>query len=820
MIEKRPLIFIHPLPEALKEFKELLEKTQEEELIEIYELDDLKEYAQLLPTVGLSITLISNTQKCARLLQENKDVLKKSKSKLILFSQSALPNDLLAKLTKFGLSDFIKLPLAQKNLLFKIRLIIKATMAQKKDVTKSEAQEKIEFKASKKETVIKTNEVQRVERGILEEKEKGVVTNSSKDETNYNILSSHYSNAKQLDTIGDLLPKSSESQNIEVTDHDITLELQKDEATKDISTTSQRTDGNESLNVAKTNDITLFASDDKNLNKKANENKIENLNQEAIAGQKTNLNLNLLVDPQDKKVDNNQEVKEESQSKIIAEKATLTLTLDKEEIAESEAAKDITAEDELKQKEVSLVSIELEAQLKKTQNTTLEIENEQESDPENIAVSSEDVSVNVTSRQSDLELLSNEQAPESKQIKQDLDDLEKIKDQTISLDIDASSKEKNTVEIDIEDQSKKKKTSLDIEEEAKNEVASDLFSLSTTAKKQKESLFELAENKKELSKKLFNLAPINKDQIKKRLFSIKNDTYKNKDFTLKLHSLGATQKKHNPKKNNTGPEIKKQKVVKLDITPALDNTPSKEERKEEVISLKEESVYTQEKFDSNLFDEAIKKDNIENDIQDNVIKLSTEDLREDEEVIRVYAPQTRGIEILIAALEYYNQETLDKNALYLFLESSINKQIQASFHFYYYRKDKSLYEKVNFSNNQENGDDINKILNKNLSTWTNLNLPWWQDEKFEEEENSFVYPFYEGTTKLGVGIIIFNEKVKEEDVSLIEAIIEMARGAFIAEYDEKFGLIKHKSSDHEQSSWFDKITNAVSNIFSFFKKAS
>ena len=82
----KPLIFIEPLSDTLKKLKEVVEENAENEGIEVYEIDSLEEAAQLLPTIGQSLTLMASPKKCAMMLQSNRKTIKKlqlKKNKLV-----------------------------------------------------------------------------------------------------------------------------------------------------------------------------------------------------------------------------------------------------------------------------------------------------------------------------------------------------------------------------------------------------------------------------------------------------------------------------------------------------------------------------------------------------------------------------------------------------------------------------------------------------------------------------------------------------------------------------------------------------------------
>jgi len=63
--ESKPLIFLEPLSDTLKQLKQVFEENAESEGIELYEVDDLEEAGQLIPNLGQSLILTASPKKCA-----------------------------------------------------------------------------------------------------------------------------------------------------------------------------------------------------------------------------------------------------------------------------------------------------------------------------------------------------------------------------------------------------------------------------------------------------------------------------------------------------------------------------------------------------------------------------------------------------------------------------------------------------------------------------------------------------------------------------------------------------------------------------------
>jgi hypothetical protein len=150
MSNLKPLIFVHPLQETLKELMKIMKESAEQDGIEVHEVDSVQEFTQLFATVGQSVCLFGNPRKCAQDLQLIKKVNKKLHSKILLLSQKTIPRKTLEKFEKIGLTEAIIEPVAPKTLHYKVRLQLKSI------ITKAE-QEEMNRKFGSDENAAKDN---------------------------------------------------------------------------------------------------------------------------------------------------------------------------------------------------------------------------------------------------------------------------------------------------------------------------------------------------------------------------------------------------------------------------------------------------------------------------------------------------------------------------------------------------------------------------------------------------------------------------------------------------------------------------------------
>lgn len=165
MSAKKPLIFVHPLSESLQKLHSVIEEIAEDEKIEIYDVDEPSEVAQLIPTVGQSLSIFGNPKKCAMVLQPNRKVINKLNSKVILLTKKSMPRKTMDKFSKIGLTECIVEPVAPKTLLYKVKLLLRSIVVQEQ-----EEEEEYDTKFGKEEEEDK-KEKQRLEKGVIADDE-------------------------------------------------------------------------------------------------------------------------------------------------------------------------------------------------------------------------------------------------------------------------------------------------------------------------------------------------------------------------------------------------------------------------------------------------------------------------------------------------------------------------------------------------------------------------------------------------------------------------------------------------------------------------
>lgn len=130
----------------------------DDEKIEISIIDDQRELMQFVGSTGQCLIAFSNAKKCATFLQDNRLLIAKTHSKVILLTPKEIPAKTLSRFTKIGLTESILENSPPKTLLYKVKLLLRSIKStgssEEKElavrsidaVTTNEAQAKSELK--------------------------------------------------------------------------------------------------------------------------------------------------------------------------------------------------------------------------------------------------------------------------------------------------------------------------------------------------------------------------------------------------------------------------------------------------------------------------------------------------------------------------------------------------------------------------------------------------------------------------------------------------------------------------------------------------
>lgn len=897
----KPLIFIRPLSESLSKLHEVISETAQEEGIEIYDVDDITEVNQLLPSIGQSLAIFSNPKKCAAVLQTNKKAIHKLNSKVILLSTSSIPRKTLDKFSKIGLTECIVEPVPPKTLLYKVKLLLRSIATA---TDEEEQNEERKFSSSDDTSTQEKNEKQRLEKGIISSEENvidmnlkgklGLDLEIEAQEDNEKRKNNYHEDEINTNWEGNLKEKS--------------LDLLDEEDTKKKKNNYQEEEIDNYLRNnknKKSTDIEFADESDFNTNKK---NHNENDDEQSAYSLKKKAEELLLEAETKKKSKSNEEP--EADDKFYKGKISKGLDLDFDEEESSEFNKKDLAQDleeEQKSKSNSMLSIEseddqnqtdkteednsketpqknssfdldlqaeLEERKKKKEEILLEIEKRKNG--KNELVEEESIDPNSTDNKS-LEIDSNDEDKLDDSDTKNLNDIEKYMKGAISKSITIE----ETEEIDA-------RNSSDIESEEENKKARELFDLGLELAAEKEA----QEKNKEILKQLKDANRDDNSEVDKEdedRSSSKNaqstslelegdeesddlgenensendDIYGRKDqksTDLKLSSddeasdlakdsdreendyqrlkksneldleVEKEDKKYNGHTEHIQTNIDSRKGIKhqdydWDINKNTNQSEKYEQEKKAKsqieISFKQKVDLGEQTIDYRKLKsefEAITITRVGNKakktgptytsaedekqflkgIYDDEYMEAGSELLTDEEASKVkaqkntiYNPKSNGLEIAIKVLNLYTNKNLVKDDLYRYVYNSLNNLYGTFTYFYSFDKNKNdFYQCFEITPkdelyNEAINEEFKKIFSDKKSIWQDLNLPTWENEKYNTADNLFFYPLYEGANKLGFCICIFKNNFNGENAKSVEVILESLRGIFLDAFHTK-----------------------------------
>lgn len=141
---EKHIIFLYPLHPVIQELKDELEK---EGGYDIYEIDDAKEYRQLVGVIGQSVTLTSDVRKIHSTIDVQSHLIKNGTSKVIIMGKIQNHPQEVSQLRVLGVQELLPESAPLKSVQFKLHLFLKGFEAQ--EIQKQKDLEK-EAKKNKK----------------------------------------------------------------------------------------------------------------------------------------------------------------------------------------------------------------------------------------------------------------------------------------------------------------------------------------------------------------------------------------------------------------------------------------------------------------------------------------------------------------------------------------------------------------------------------------------------------------------------------------------------------------------------------------------
>ena len=267
-----------------------------------------------------------------------------------------------------------------------------------------------------------------------------------------------------------------------------------------------------------------------------------------------------------------------------------------------------------------------------------------------------------------------------------------------------------------------------------------------------------------------------------------------------IDELDIEQKKHTQLE-----EIENENTKKSMLNIAIDT--NKTLRSNEQIQLDREEyeknlVYDQnENLDEQILDYSkLKKSKrtgvsqeVDDDLPEDIRAKILENLEEPE--LKFFESKTFGLEFLVFFNHFLLQSDIQISKLCKFIHFAFIKE---------YHADLSLY--VNTVGVQENinvsamyklyeghieaqtvfpSEEYKKLKAQNETLWGTINLPTWEDNTFQLEPNSFIYPYYQDGVHLGFAVVHFKLKLEgHEQAKEVESLLMMLKGTIFAALKE------------------------------------
>lgn len=837
----KPLIFIYPLSPTLQKLKEVKEEVAEEEKIELYECDMVQEAGQLIGSVGPSVCFVSDAKKCAQILLANKKQIKKLGTKILLLVKEDLPRDTFLKLQKMGLTELIVEPVPPKSLIFKSNILIKALpdpaeMFETKKEEKTPVVKSVEplFKTEEKEL-----EVKKQEEISLNFEDKKESTEKKKDSE----LNLAPADKKAKEASPELKLEEAKKEKVQTKDgpkdeapevFDLEDDLfdpleDYDDEIQTSSDTDLKIQQAKKPEEKKTPELNLKPKD------KAPENKASNTPKEGAQKIGQSEDTPLFDTPKVKEEEKNKEL-ELSKAKVKSKEDTDLLPKDNATKKEDKSNLELAPEKksigdsknddlELSQKPKSTQDDQDlfggEGQKKEKDKTNLDIK----SAPSRVSSSSEPELTPIKPKDNEkTDLNINETPKKLESIDElELDKLKPKEEEKTNLDIKSATAKVGETDSDDDEgpqkigdsQSELSLSKSKEEEEEKTELnlAKGLSKSSSTDEEEKEKAQKL-ESSKELDlekgekpkseKTDLDLAPSVKEldsnldiQDSKRKaeehsdldlqggkvaskedsqLNIESSEKKLKEIERKeLQSLGR-EKAQRKVDDNWDFDKKKKEEVEEDWSQHKEV--KEEEIKKEKAQIEETTINYGQLFKE--FSTSINQSKSED--EENKNKSKEEDNEEEEiEAEQVYQADSKGLEHAVEMLELLMKKDTKQDDIFSFTSEKIKIEVDANVTFYHFNKEKKELEKIYSSIKQDSPilENWMEIQKEGVDQWKNVQIPTFEDNTFQSEGNKFIYPYFEGITQLGAGVIYFDKKFSEDKAKTVEVLMEICRHVYL-----------------------------------------
>ncbi len=900
MAGSKPLIFLEPLSETLEKLKEVFEANGDAEGVEVYEIDDLQEAAQLIPSIGQSLILSASPKKCAMMLQQNRKFIKNVQTKTILLSPKAIPRKTLDKFMKVGLTECVIEPVNPKTLLYKVRLQLRSIKSSDDDEDESEMNQKFGDNAAKgKEEASKKV---RSKKGEEESEDEEVSTKKkTKEETleNYSKKTKKSYEEESIDNYykGKQKKRTGEEEEGEETEENKgykeeaieghykgklakSMDIEVDEEEKK----KQAAEGDEEEEEAIHKKASLEIDEDPTARKKK---EAEGYVEEEVIKQKRS-SLDIEEDSEGdieddrvedlgghykgktkKKLDIEEEVEykdraEEEEEDAPAQrkkKARLDIEDGEGEILEKREAQEEENERKERKKKLEIAQDPEEEELRQRglnieEDEGPSIEREEEYEPEQ-----------ERSKKAKLDISDDDDGDEKE--KKKVDDIDgylrggEAKKMKVEADLEDLYKRDNDGDEEGESEGTRKKHSkLSIDddedslrkEEEEDKVLDDIYGRKKLKivgdddqERKKSNRDEESNEEKKLAK---NSLDVEDDLLKRKSGAQKEEKEKGSNRSnaradrIKTHYSSKESLKHGEDDWDSQWDKKKQREDEFKAKKADDEFDSlpKEDLGEQTIDY----AQLKKEFAAGSYDGVKNKKKVYGEFHEvaevktytktilgvtgTPEKMDFEEISKEQkegiEGTKVFLPKSIGIEIAIEVQGQYLEEEIDSYKVCEFVQTRVSAEFSGDVIVYqsgksgdlvqFYngriakqigrapiklteedleglsrsekRERESAYEedlKIFDLKKREVEGAFNLSWGTKLEQWKTYKTPKFRDHTFQELQNEFIFPFYEGASLLGIAVFIPTTKFAEERAESLEVVFEVLRGLLLTEYHKE-----------------------------------
>ncbi len=913
MENKKPLIIVPPMSEPMKKLKEVLEGIAVEENIDIFEVEDAKEFGQLLGSGGQSLVMMSNAKLCATLLQENRASIIKNNIKVILLTPKEIPQKTLVKFTKVGLTEAILENSPPKTLLYKVKLLLRSIKAkakeentqqvvksmldmnakssnteelvtkemegnknseaevensdQKKKFTKDDEGEKLDYlsnlkgKRKQAEDVIDTH--WKSKRDTNESLEVDIEKGTNKKEIDYDDIDNYYrGKSKRIENVEIELEDAEKKMRevLEETDRDLFKRKNIDETELDLDSNMapkkkeaiedeeespyinkrvdeeelERTDDSKKAKEVE-NELDIDALREKLLDDAIEENETKN-NREKSDVEDLGGHYKGKIKKTNENNDEDEFVDERSDDTILSEEAE-----DKKKRAEDSTdsqlkenerpklASEIEADDETpNESEVDHIDGFLRGKIDNNRSVELEIDSNEEDKSKEAELVDE-----LDAKEKKSKIISEDEEDTDKKSKKEREEessLDGIKREKLIEEIEDKDYKREALITEDEENGKNRKLSEKIEEdldaheknEAKTKILEEDDDLNhrESGEKTEDKDFE----RKNLNQSKLDLAPGESNNVHEGQTDHISTYYKSGENKDKEHDWNLKQDKKDS--------------VKLDL---LKNT-----TEESVIAAKSKTDYGEttidykklkEEFDlisrgENISSSAVSLENgsdlgknYNSEDQYKVVEVRPSALLYSVELLNlIYMPDTKGIDIIrsiaqkiwksysavlvISKLNPSDQKYQESYNAYIDMAQALD---QATRDFWdEYKKDQTKLDELK---SYSMPHFICRDIAGKDGYWKDLELAPLPESETISKSFEYIYPFYDGVSKIGHAHLFLNKGIKKSEEMDIVLSIEFLRCALLENFS------KSKAKEEEQTDETPKKESKILNLFgNLFKK--